>query len=255
MSIVGAIITLLWLLVCVEASADVGPADSNGPAQPTLVSDVRDWDGLMRDTRYFVGYQAVSIAILYTMPESVTGWTDEQKEEYSLEIWWDNVTHPQWDSDDFYLNYVLHPYWGAAYFVRARERGYNEWQSFGYSALLSSIYEFGFEALFEEPSIQDIFVTPVAGSLLGRYFWKVRCDIRARDAERGYRSTGDKWKWALTDPLGGMNRLVDRWTGRETRWQLRPMRAAPNTLPRGLTGRPPERREAVYGFEFEISWE
>jgi hypothetical protein len=246
---------LLWLLVCTDASADAPRIESPDPGQSTVVSDERDWDGLMRDTRYFVGYQAVSIAILYTMPESVSGWTDEQKDDYSLDVWWDNVTHPQWDSDDFYLNYVLHPYWGAAYFVRARERGYDEWQSFGYSVLLSSIYEFGIEALFEEPSIQDIFVTPIAGSLLGRYFWRVRGNIRARDADRGFRSTGDKWIWVLTDPLGGMNRLTDRLTGRETRWQLRPMRAAPARLLTALSGRPPQRQASVYGFEIEVCWE
>lgn len=209
----------------------------------------------MRDTRYFVGYQVVSIAVLYAMPEDVTGWTDEQKEGYSLSVWWDNVTHPQIDSDDFYLNYILHPYWGAAYFVRARERGYGEWQSFGYSALMSSLYEFGAEALFEEPSIQDIIVTPVLGSLLGRYFWRVRADIRQRDIERGFRSTGDKWLWVLTDPLGAINRKVDRLTGRDSRWQLRPMRpgsVAPFNKSAGIHAVP---REAVYGLELEIRWQ
>ena len=82
-----------------------------------------DREGLRRDTWYFLGYQWITIGILYIAPESVSGWTDEQKEEYSLSVWWDNVTSPQWDSDDFYLNYIMHPYWGAAYYVRARERG------------------------------------------------------------------------------------------------------------------------------------
>jgi hypothetical protein len=115
-----------------------------------------DSEGLWRDTRYFLGYQVAAIGILYAMPESVTGWTDEQKHNYSLSVWWDNVTSPSCDSDDFFINYVTHPYWGAAYYMRAHERGYDRKAAFWYSVLLSTTYEFGVEALFEEPSIQDL---------------------------------------------------------------------------------------------------
>ncbi|WP_367115459.1 DUF3943 domain-containing protein, partial [Marivivens sp.] len=40
------------------------------------------------------------------------------------------MSHPQLDSDDWYINYVVHPYWGGAYYVRARERGYTDRQAF-----------------------------------------------------------------------------------------------------------------------------
>ena len=98
--------------------------------EPTMTIDAADRlnapdrKGLRRDTLYFIGYQVATVAILYSMPESVTGWSDEQKDQYSMAVWWDNVTHPQWDSDDFYINYVLHPYWGAAYYVTAFPRAY-----------------------------------------------------------------------------------------------------------------------------------
>ena len=193
--------------------------------------DARDWEGLKRDTWYFLGYQWVTIGVLYMAPESVSSWTDEQKEGYDLSYWWDNVTHPEIDSDKFYLNYVLHPYWGAAYYVRAQERGYGPRESFWYSAMLSTIYEFGAEALFEEPSIQDLIVTPVGGALLGGYFMKLRRNIRDREDERGYRTTGDKWVWVLTDPLGSLNRQVDRLFGRNTRGDIRPSRYVPRIDP------------------------
>jgi hypothetical protein len=229
--------TAAWSADVDEAFADAALEFEVGP----------DRDGLRRDTWYFVGYQALAIGILYAMPESVTNWTAEQKDGYSLSIWWDNATHPQIDSDDFYLNYILHPYWGAAYFVRARERGYNDWQSFGYAALLSSMYEFGAEALFEEPSIQDLIVTPVGGAIVGRYFMGVRDDIRKRDSERGYRSKGDKWLWVATDPLGSLNQQVDRWVGREAelRFSLGYMPAQPTVQ---------GKQERVYGLAFEYRW-
>ena len=194
--------------------------------QGRLGTDGRDREGLRRDTWYFLGYQVATIGILYLMPEGVSGWTEEQKEGYSMSIWWDNVTHPQIDSDDFYINYLLHPYWGAAYFVRAKERGYSDIESFWYSALLSSAYEFGVEALFEEPSIQDIIVTPVGGALVGMYFMDVRSNIREREISRGYRTRKDRWLWVLTDPLGSLNRKMDKLFGRDTELQIRAYRQA-----------------------------
>lgn len=223
-------------------------------SQPWIDLDPRDPDGLKRDTWYFLGYQWVTIGILYAAPEGVSGWTEEQKKGYDMSIWWDNVTSPQIDSDDFYINYILHPYWGASYYVRARERGYGDPQAFWYSALLSSIYEFGAEALFEEPSIQDIFVTPIFGSLLGKYFVDVRDNIRDRDVELGYRTTGDKWLWVLTDPLGAMNEQFDKLTGRNASLQVRPYRY----VPRHRSSEPFESAnwdsETVYGLEFRFEW-
>ena len=215
----------------------------------------RDGAGLWRDTKYFLGYQFGAIAILYAMPESVSGWSDEQKKDYSLSVWWEKTTHPENDSDDFYINYILHPYWGASYFVRARERGYNNWQAFGYSALLSSIFEFGLEAMAEEPSKQDLWVTPVIGSMVGMYFMHVRGNVRARDIERGYRSTGDKWLWVLTDPLGSLNRQFDKWFGWDTEVELRPYRAQSRPDEQGVAGPPGSgERDYTYGLQLQVRW-
>lgn len=215
----------------------------------------RDRSGLKRDTMYFLGYQWVTIGVLYVAPESVSGWTDEQKEGYDLSYWWDNVSHPKMDSDDFYLNYVLHPYWGAAYFVRASERGYSDRDAFWYSVMLSSMYEFGAEALFEEPSIQDLIVTPVFGSLLGRYFMGVRDDIRERESEMGYRTRRDKWLWVMTDPLGSLNNLADRMVGRETRLLVQPYRDSfrdPYYLPPFPAAS--NESDPVYGLQITLQW-
>jgi len=217
-------------------------------------ADTRDWEGLKRDTWYFMGYQWVTIGVLYVASENVSNWTDEQKESRSLSKWWDNVTHPQIDSDDFYINYVLHPYWGAAYFVRAQERGYNDYQAFWYSAALSSAYEFGAEALFEEPSIQDLFVTPVFGSLLGKYFMQVRDNIEDREAKLGYRSRKDKFVWVMTDPLGSLNNKFDDWFGLDSRLQVRPFTTA-RRPPGELSFGPHDLNDdKVYGVEFRFEW-
>ena len=214
----------------------------------------RDRDGLKRDTYHFLVYQVATIGILYVMPESMSGWSDEQKEEYSLSRWWRNVTHPTWDEDDFFINYVTHPYWGAAYFVRARERGYTNRQSFWYSAMLSTMYEFGAEALFEQPSIQDLIVTPVFGSLLGRYFMGVRDNVEYRAIERGYRTTKDKWILALTDPLGAINRTVDRWLGLDADLQLRPYMQVNRRTRDASFGPPVWEEDTEIGVAFSLRW-
>jgi hypothetical protein len=183
-----------------------------------------DWSGLKRDSFYFVGYQVVVVGILYFMPQKVSSWSEEQKESFTIDKWAENVGETGWDEDDWYLNYVFHPYWGATYYIRARERGLNKFDSFLYSAFLSTLYEFGIEALFEPPSVQDLIVTPCAGSLLGMYFEKVREKIKAKgDQQKWY----DKVMFVLTDPLGIASKYTDRLLGIESSVRLKSFHSAP----------------------------
>jgi hypothetical protein len=164
-----------------------------------------DFNGLTRDTAYFFGYQFVIVGLLYVLPESVSAWTEEQKEEYTFEKWKHNVTHPRWDPDKWYINYIFHPYWGLTYYTRGRERGLTEAGAFWYSFTLSCIYEFGLEALFEPVSIQDVIFTPTLGSLLGWYLEDTRREIKSQREFSGW----DKTVLIATDPLGTLNTLVD----------------------------------------------
>ena len=88
-----------------------------------------DYKGAARDAAYFMLYQTLIVAGLYVLPESISGWTDEDKENYSWDTWRENVRNPHWDDDTMEVNYVLHPYWGATYYVRGRERGLSRPQS------------------------------------------------------------------------------------------------------------------------------
>jgi hypothetical protein len=180
-----------------------------------------DWDGIRKDTAHFMGYQLAIIGVLWVAPTSISGWTDETKEDFSFQQYKDNVRQIVWDKDDWWINYVLHPYWGGAYYVRAQRRGFGPVGSFWYAAALSSIYEFGAEAFFEEPSIQDLIVTPVAGYFVGKYFMEVRANIEKTPA--GQRSRTDKFILVMTDPMGALNEKVDKLFGRTTHATLRPM--------------------------------
>jgi Domain of unknown function (DUF3943) len=255
------------LLFFADARADVGvdagwssmslcSDDLTGDCESLPKEGVNGLDraGLRRDTAYFLGYQIAAIGVLYIAPQSFSGWTDEQKEDYSLSKWWKNAAHPTWDKDDHFINYVLHPYWGAAYYIRAQERGYNRMQSFGYSALLSSIYEFGVEALFEPPSVQDIIVTPVAGAFVGHYFMKIRAGIHEREELLGYRRTSDKLLLILTDPLGSLNQQLDKMLGYDTVVEVRPFLSQTRRKTEASSGSESFEIERVVGLQFTVTF-
>jgi hypothetical protein len=252
----GAIFALsvLGCLPSASLASVSSPAPGGALATPTTVEGP-DRAGLRRDTSFLLSYQVGTVVVLYMLPESVTNWTEEQRSDFSLNSWWQNVRSPQWDSDDFYLNYVLHPYWGAAYYVRARERGFDERYSLWYAFAMSSAFEFGVEALFEEPSIQDVIVTPVAGAILGEYFMDVRARTQALYAPGEPMGFRHRALLALTDPIGAINRQVESWLGlEEGHASFRPYMS---TSPRGQVTRfdgDSSRDETVYGVRLYYRW-
>ena len=236
-----------------ESSAWAYPWRNVPPEQP-------DWKGVARDTGYFLGYQFVILGLLYVLPESVTQWTDEDKEEYSFEKWRYNVSHPRWDNDKFYINYILHPYWGGTYYIRGRERGLDGWQAFGYSAFMSALYEFGAEAIFERASYTDLIVTPVLGSLLGEYvFLPLQRRIRNKP---GALDWTDKLLLTMVDPIGVASAETDRLFGMKPTYQLQPLAmlppvASPETL--GTTGNLMRTAYSndvspAWGMRFRMTW-
>lgn len=105
---------------------------------------------------------------------------------------------------------VLHPREGA----RVRQLA-----SFGYSAFLSTLYEYGAESFFEIPSAQDLVITPILGSLIGAFvFEPVRNWIKAKDEFRWY----DQALLIATDPLGLLSGIVERLLGIRSEILLHP---------------------------------
>lgn len=130
-----------------------------------------------------LGFMVIGAGVLYLMPQSVTNWNREDINNLGSN-WLEHVKKPVFDKDDWVLNYVMHPYFGAIYYMQAREAGYEYWQSFLYSAAMSTFFwEFGIEAFAEYPSIQDLIVTPVIGSLVGELFYQASYSIKKNDAK------------------------------------------------------------------------
>ena len=220
--------------------------------------DQPDWRGVRRDVGYFLGYQFAAIAVLYVAPESISGWDREQKRNYSFSKWRNNVSKPVWDEDAWWINYITHPYWGGAYYIQARERGLDRAQAFWYSALLSTLFEYGAEALAEPVSAQDLVVTPVVGFLVGEYlFTPLRARIRAKPGKLDW---SDKTLLFVTDPLGVLSAQTDRWLGVETTLRWQPIGLQTPALAAGLdhaSGSPsgyPRSAVPIWGLQFRADW-
>jgi hypothetical protein len=254
---VRALLDCRWSLSFIRGCPRLTHAITDGisPSASTGYTGGADYEGIKRDTYYFLGLQLSIVGALYFMPESVSGWSEQQKEQHRADKWWSNVTDPTWDDDEHYINYVLHPYWGAAYYVRARERGYGARESFWYSVLLSTLYETGVEAMFEPVSIQDFFVTPIVGSWLGEYFMDWRRATHDRIAKSGEARFRDKALLVATDPLGNAADFVDRRLGRDVEFGVMPFVIHQTPVPSAaFAPRPRELRGATYGLTLTLRW-
>ena len=246
------------MLVCIPILVIQGCAATHTASEPDRlppvpdVADVPvvrlegDGRGLRRDTYYFLGLQFLVVGALYMMPESVTNWDEESKSEAQFDEWLKHVKKAKWDKDDIFINYVTHPYWGAAYCVRGRERGYGRRGAFWYSVLLSTLYEYGLEAVFEHPSQQDLIFTPLLGSWLGGYFMNWRASTRERIAITGETRFRDRAVLGMTDPLGSVSGWIDRRLGLDS------FTVAPFVQHHQFAGQ--ERVEKVYGLHLRVEF-
>jgi hypothetical protein len=135
-----------------------------------------------------IGFMFVATGVLYAMPSSVSNWEKTTfKEDFSNigSKWKENVkAGPVKDSDDLWLNYIAHPYYGGIYYMQAREAGFKYYESFLYSAFMSTFFwEYGIEAFAEIPSKQDLWITPVIGSMVGELFYQASYAIKKNDAK------------------------------------------------------------------------
>ncbi|MBD5226123.1 MAG: DUF3943 domain-containing protein [Bacteroidales bacterium] len=154
------------------------------------VSWTRDdpwWHGMWINTAVVTGAYIATLFVLECLPEDATAWNRADIRNVPFyERWYRNIFKrgPEWDHDNPVFNFVLHPYAGAAYFMCARTCGFNFWKSMLYSAMISTVgWEFGIEACMERPSIQDIFITPLVGSIMGEGFYRLKRLIVDRNYE------------------------------------------------------------------------
>lgn len=152
-----------------------------------------------------VGILGVSLVIgivgLYLMPESVTNW---DREKFGIKSWFENVRMgPKLDNDSFIFNEILHPYFGAMYYMQPRMAGFSWMASAFFSFITSTLFwEYGLEAFVEVPSWQDLVITPLLGSILGEGFYQLTRYIQRNEGKLFGSLFLGRLVIALMDPIG-----------------------------------------------------
>lgn len=113
------------------------------------------------------GYEAIALTILYASPYSFSKWYRPTPVSYRENMKTAFTKPPVIDRDYWYINYIGHPYQGACTYNAVRSQGAKFWQAGLFALGHSMVWEYLIESGNERPSVQDIVVTPVVGSLLG----------------------------------------------------------------------------------------
>ncbi|MGV3528431.1 MAG: DUF3943 domain-containing protein [Flavisolibacter sp.] len=127
---------------------------------------------LLKETSWKVAAtHLVSLAFLFSSSKEKTNWDDD----FGRQLFRHSLTHikqawtqwPAMDRDPWRTNYLEHPYAGSFYYNVVRNKGGSAFDGVISTIIGSTAFEYITEAFFEQPSIQDIFVTPVFGSIAG----------------------------------------------------------------------------------------
>lgn len=107
------------------------------------------------------------LSVTATLPKDWTGWSGHFVQDGLGNLRDAYSGPPVWDSDIWFHNYVGHPYGGSVYYNTVRCQGASKTTSFLFVTLMSTQWEYIFEAVAEQPSIQDLIITPIIGGLVG----------------------------------------------------------------------------------------
>ncbi len=135
---------------------------------------------------------------------------------------------PEWDNDNFGINFLGHPHTGSFYFNVARSNGMGFWQSLPYTFQGSLVWEWLGEN--ERPSYNDLVNTPLSGAFLGEVFYRIASSLYD-DRQRGAVRIARESMAAIMNPTRAFNRLtsgkISRVVAREV-YQKEPLRIAAN---------------------------
>ncbi len=128
------------------------------------------WNKMLRGTLYVAGYNISMGSYLLIAPEHISNWSKKDKfkiESIATQYRKSFTLPPVIDNDLWVVNYVGHPYQGSYYYNSIRSQNASVTQSALFCIGQSFLWEYGWEAGMEQPSIQDIISTPLAGILVG----------------------------------------------------------------------------------------
>ncbi|MFN8369551.1 MAG: DUF3943 domain-containing protein [Bacteriovoracaceae bacterium] len=84
--------------------------------------------------------------------------------------------------DEATWNWIIHPLNGSQIYLIYRANGYSRLSAVGMTFLQSALFEFTTEVYTEPASIQDLYQTPILGSVVGLFFEVISLDFLNSDS-------------------------------------------------------------------------
>ncbi|HSC52125.1 MAG TPA: DUF3943 domain-containing protein [Phnomibacter sp.] len=162
--------------------------------------DSKVWKKVWRGEMLIGGAELVGMGILMMLPKDVTKWPDDWVADAGRNINRAYSNPPVIDEDDWQMNYVGHPLAGSLYYNTIRSQNATWFQSFLFSTAQSVIWEYLVEGIAEQPSVQDLIITPISGSILGEACHQLTMSMR----RNGF-SFGEKVVTILLNPMFVVN--------------------------------------------------
>ena len=162
---------------------------------------------VIEDSVYLQLLLVSSVGFLTLLPQSITSWDTKKLQKKSLsERWYEHIlTPPVWDKDHWSVNYIGHPVSGAFYYTVARNDGMSIAESAVFSTLMSTFFwEYGYEAVAEIPSIQDLIITPLLGSILGEGMHILELKLDKQGGQIFGSKTMGNVSYFFLDPIGNI---------------------------------------------------
>lgn len=127
----------------------------------------------------FTGLALVGAGVYAFAPSSFVGGDKEGQWQdawgHFKEAW---TKPPVFDKDPASVNYLGHPYFGSLFYLTQRNYDESPLRSFLFSVFMSTCFEYFVESWSERPSINDLIVTPVVGSILGEVIYLATKEMR-----------------------------------------------------------------------------
>ena len=121
----------------------------------------------------------VGIGVYAFAPSSFTGINKETALKEAIDDFKNAWTKPPvFDKDNSAINYLGHPYFGMNFYLSQRNYGESPLYSFLFSTFTSTAFEYFIESWAEQPSIQDLIITPIVGSILGELVYLATQELR-----------------------------------------------------------------------------
>jgi hypothetical protein len=161
--------TLFVLLLLLTSIARADATDFDEPWVKEHPSTVWPPVGLAANQSLNTKEVAFNFGVAYATEWAYYVYSQNQtiRERGSFNNWTTNWYQPHFDNDSFDYNIYKHSVTGSVYYQYYRSRGYDVKRAFLWAFLSSAAFEFTIETVTEKPSFQDLYQTPVYGTILG----------------------------------------------------------------------------------------